>query len=208
MINKRLPAEVIVSMFLVLLILIPYLQMLNHDFVGFDDDKYVIENYHLSEGLTRKSITWAFTFTDNTYWHPLTWLSHMLDCQVYGLRPGMHHLTNLLLHIANSLLLFLILQRMTGALWKSAFVAALFALHPLNVDSVAWVSERKNVLSAFFWMLTMLTYAHYSERPGFLRYLVTLLAFTLGLMAKPTIAVCTSSTGLLAPWTYSVWSVG
>jgi len=136
-------------------------------------------------GLTQESVVWAFTAFHSGNWHPFTWLSHMLDCQLFGLKPGMHHLTNLLLHITNTLLLFLLLQRMTGKLWQSAFLAALFGLHPLHSESVAWVSERKDVLSTFFWMLTVGFYLRYVERPGLSRYLLVLLFFALGLMAKP-----------------------
>jgi len=176
-----------ICLFLILVTIIVYWQVGNHRFLSFDDSLYVTENRHVQKGLTPESIIWAFHFRDKdrTYWHPLTWLSHMLDCQLYGLNPGMHHRTNLIFHIANSLLLFLTLNRMTRKLWSSAFVAALFALHPLNVDSVAWIAERKNLLSTFFWLLTMLTYAYYVSRPGLFRYLTTLFVFLLGLMTKP-----------------------
>ena len=176
-----------ICLFLILVTITVYWQVGSHEFVSFDDSLYVTENRHVQNGLTPASIIWAFHFRDKdrTYWHPLTWLSHMLDCQLYGLNPGMHHRTNLIFHIANSLLLFLTLNRMTRKLWPSAFVAALFALHPLNVDSVAWIAERKNLLGAFFWLLTMLTYAYYVSRPGLFRYLMTLFVFLLGLMAKP-----------------------
>jgi tetratricopeptide (TPR) repeat protein len=151
----------------------------------FDDNNYITQNTHVHEGITWGNIVWAFSNnTDFGYWHPLTWLSHMLVFQLFGLKFGMHHLTNLFFHIANTLLLFLVFKRMTGAIWQSAFVAAMFALHPLNVESVAWASERKNVLSTFFWMLTLLTYVRYTERPGIFRYLLILFVFGLGLMAK------------------------
>ena len=132
-----------------------YWQVQEHAFVAFDDNKYVSHNKHVHPGLTSESIKWAFGFTEVDYWHPLTWLSHMLDVELYGLKPGMHHTTNLIIHILNGLLLFIVLKRMTGDFWQSGFVAALFALHPINVESVAWVAERKNVLSTFFWMLTL-----------------------------------------------------
>ena len=157
----------------------------HNDFVDYDDDMYVTENPHVKKGITGESVSWALTTGHAYNWHPLTWLSHMLDCQLFGTRPGWHHLTNLLLHIINSLLLFGVLKRMTGALWKSGFVAAAFALHPLHVESVAWVAERKDVLSTLFWLLTMAAYVWYVRRPGLSRYLVTLLCFALGLMAKP-----------------------
>ena len=149
--------------FLLLLILAVFWQVTHYDFVYIDDPVYVTKNLEVQAGFTRQSILWAFTTTYAEFWHPLTWLSHMLDCQLYGLRAGMHHLTNVVFHIANTLLLFLVFVRMTGALWKSAMLASLFALHPLHVESVAWIAERKDVLSTFFWLLTMWCYAGYAE---------------------------------------------
>ena len=147
-----------------------------------------------------EGIRWAFTTLYAEFWHPLTWLSHMLDVQLFGLEPRGHHLTNLLFHLANTLLLFLVFHRMTKALWQSAFVAALFALHPLHVESVAWVAERKDVLSAFFWILTIGAYVHYVERPGLQRYLAVLLFFVLGLMAKPMLVTLPFALLLLDYW--------
>jgi len=184
-IKNRPRWKFIVSLFLVVMILTAYWQLPAHDFLEFDDNKYITQNAHVHKGITWESIAWAFSITDVAYWHPLTWVSHMLDYQLFGLTSGMHHLMNLFLHMASSLLLFLVLNRMTGALWQSAFVAAMFALHPLNVESVAWASERKNVLSTFFWMLTLTAYAAYAERPSINRYLLILWVFALGLMAKP-----------------------
>jgi len=163
-----------------------YLQVKDHEFVNFDDDIY-FDEYYVKEGLTLDGFNWAFSFTakKSTYWHPLTWLSFMLSYELYGPNPGMHHSTSLIIHIANSLLLFIVLRRMTGALWRSAFVAALFALHPLNVESVAWVTQRPNILSTLFWILTMLAYSYYTNRPGLFRYLLVFMIFVLGLMAKP-----------------------
>jgi len=165
--------------------LIVYAPVWHHDFVNYDDYQYVSENADVSGGLTWHGVWWAFTTGAAANWHPLTWLSHMLDVQLYGLSPGPHHLTNLLFHIANTLLLFGLLHRMTGALGRSAFVAGLFAVHPLHVESVAWVAERKDVLSTLFWMLTLSAYVAYVQRPRLRRYLVVLLFFALGLMAKP-----------------------
>ena len=176
--------DVLVCLFLVIAILAVYLQVKNHAFVNFDDGWYVSDNYHVKAGLTLENLAWAFTDTQTGNWHPLTRLSHMLDVQLYGMNPGSHHMTNVLFHIVNTLLLFLVFWRMTGSLWRSAFVAALFAIHPLHVESVAWVSERKDVLSTFFWLLTMWSYVLYVERPGMNRYLTALLFFILGLMAK------------------------
>jgi hypothetical protein len=150
--------EYLICLILVLTAVTVFWQVRNHEFINLDDSKYVTENRHVQNGLTLNSMIWAFTTTQVANWHPLTWLSHMLDCQLYGLNPKGHHLTNVFLHLLNTLLLFFILQRMTGALWRSGLVAALFALHPLHVESVAWVAERKDVLSTLFWLLTMWGY--------------------------------------------------
>ena len=173
----------------------------NHcDFVGFDDPMYVTENIHVKDGITREAIRWAFTTGYAGNWHPVTLISHMLDVELFGLRPRWHHLTNLLFHIANTLLLFFVFHRMTKAPWKSAFVAALFALHPLHVESVAWVAERKDVLSTFFWMLTMGAYVHYVEHPRFRSYLAVFAFLALGLMAKPMLVTLPFVLLLLDYW--------
>jgi tetratricopeptide (TPR) repeat protein len=177
----------IVYLLLILTTLVVFHQLPSHDFVNLDDDLFVYENPQVQAGFTTESVLWAFTTFHPDYWRPLSWLSHMLDCQLFGLRPGLHHLINLLFHLANSALLLFILRKMTGSLWRSSFVAALFALHPLHVESVAWVAERKDVLSAFFWLLTIWAYSSYAERPGRNRYLVVLLFFALGLMTKPMV---------------------
>jgi len=184
--KKRI--DILICFFLILITFSVYSQVKDHSFITYDDDLYVTRNFHVQDGLTGESIAWAFSFNDVFYWHPVTWLSHMLDCQLYGLNAGMHHLTNLILHIINSLFLFLVFKRMTGAIWRSAFVAVLFALHPINVESVAWVAERKNVLSTFFWLLTMLAYVHYTKRPTLYRYLPVFFSFVLGLLSKPMLA--------------------
>src|ERR1043166_1339996 len=152
---------VLISALLVAVTFATFWPVLHHPFITFDDPDYVAANAHVASGLTTQNILWAFRTGAGGNWHPLTWLSHMLDVEVFGLSPGGHHLTNLCFHAANSLLLFFALQRMTGALWRSALVAALFALHPLHVESVAWIAERKDVLSSFFFMLTLLAYARY-----------------------------------------------
>jgi Tfp pilus assembly protein PilF len=182
-INVRL--DILVCLFLVIATFFVYWQVRNFSFVNYDDHQYVTENRNVQDGLTLKSIAWAFTTVHMSNWHPLTWLSHMLDYQLYGMNPGKHHLTNVLFHILNTLLLFLVFRRMTGELWKSGFVAALFALHPLHAESVAWIAERKDVLSTFFWMLTMWCYALYVEHSERDRYLLVVLFFILGLLAKP-----------------------
>ena len=162
-----------------------YAPLRHHDFINYDDPQYVSQNAPVLGGLTWHSVWWAFTTTSFSNWHPLTWISHMLDVQMFGMNPGAHHLVNLALHIANSILLLGVLYRMTGALGRSAFVAGLFAAHPLHVESVAWISERKDVLSTLFWMLTLWAYAWYVRRPRRSRYLLVVALFALGLMAKP-----------------------
>jgi tetratricopeptide (TPR) repeat protein len=187
-------------MLLIVVTLLVFEQVRNHEFVNLDDPLYVTENHHVKAGLSPKSFIHAFTDTQAGYWIPLTWLSLMLDFEFYGLEAGGYHLTNLLFHIANALLLFLLLKRMTGQLWQSAFVAALFAIHPLRVESVAWVTERKDVLSTLFWLLTMWTYCHYIERPAIHRYLLVILTFALGLMAKPMVVTLPFALLLLDFW--------
>src|ERR1035437_52424 len=140
-----------------------FLPVARQGFVNYDDSDYVTENAHVLSGLTRANVVWAFTTGHASNWHPVTWLSHMLDCQLFGTRAGAQHLVSVGFHIANALLLLLLLRRMTGALWRSALVAALFALHPLHVESVAWASERKDVLSALFFLLTLGAYVRYVE---------------------------------------------
>ena len=174
---------------LAIAILAVFLQVKDHAFITLDDTLCVTENPHVQAGLTIENLKWAFTTTHAPYWHPLTWLSHMLDVQLFGLKAGGHHLMNVFFHIANTLLLFLVLRRMTKTLWRSAFVAALFALHPLHVESVAWVTERKDVLSTLFWILTVGAYTYYAERPGYRRYLLVLVCFVLGLMSKPMLVI-------------------
>jgi hypothetical protein len=159
----------LISLLLAAATLIAFWQVNDCDFIRYDDSEYVTQNSHIQHGLTMEGIRWAFTTSYVANWHPLTWISHMLDVEFFGFKPRWHHVINLLFHIANTLLLFLVFQRMTKALWQSAFVAALFALHPLHVESVAWVAERKDVLSTFFWMLTLGAYVYYIERPGLRR---------------------------------------
>jgi tetratricopeptide (TPR) repeat protein len=172
----------------------------NHQFVNYDDNVYVTENQTIHSGPTWQNIKWAFTTGYASNWHPLTWLSHMVDCRLFGVSAPAHHIVNLLFHIANTLLLLIVLNRMTKQLWPSAFVAALFALHPLHVESVAWVAERKDVLSTLFWLLTMLAYARYAERPSVGRYFLTLVLFVLGLMSKPMLVTLPFVLLLLDYW--------
>jgi len=195
--NKQIP---VIYLLLAAAAIMALWQVNQCDFINFDDPLYVTDNIHVKSGITLGSIRWAFTTGYASNWHPVTWMSHMLDVQLFGLKPRWHHLTNLLFHIANTLLLFFVFHRMTKAPWKSAFVAASFALHPLHVESVAWVSERKDVLSTFFWMLTMGAYIHYVERPGLKNYLAVLIFFALGLMAKPMLVTLPFVLLLLDYW--------
>ncbi len=175
----------IVAGLIVVVTLGVFWQVRNYNFVNFDDAVYVYENSYVQQGLTSESIKWSFGIENEAgLWQPLTWLSFMVDSEFLGLNAGGYHSTNVLFHLANTVLLFWVLFRMTGALWPSAFVAALFALHPLHVESVAWITERKDVLSTFFWLLTMLAYLRYTEHKGAGRYLLILLFFSFGLMSK------------------------
>jgi len=198
--SLKKPYVVLIYLLLALATFIAFEQLRHNEFIDYDDDQYVTRNPHVIGGFTRDAVSWAFTTTHAANWHPLTWLSHMLDCELFDLNSGRHHLTSLFFHIANTLLLFWVLNRMTRAVWPSAFVAALFALHPLHVESVAWISERKDVLSSFFWMLTMAAYILYAERPGICRYILVFLALGLGLMAKPMLVTLPFVLLLLDLW--------
>ena len=180
--NKR---KVLIYAALTVITLAAFEGLRHNDFVCYDDPLYVSENAHVTEGLTFDSFVWAFkSWKDTANWHPVTWLSHMLDCELFGLNAHRHHLMNLLFHLSNTLLLFFIFERMTGAVWRSAFVAGVFGIHPVHVESVAWIAERKDVLSGLFWMLTIVAYLNYVSKGGRLRYLLMVLLFLSGLMAK------------------------
>ncbi|MGP8153099.1 MAG: hypothetical protein ACLQBQ_02985, partial [Smithella sp.] len=166
--------KLIVYIVLTLTTLAVFWQVNQCDFVNIDDNIYVTENSHIQSGITMDGAIWAFSTKYADLWNPLIWLSFMFDYQLHGLNAGGYHLTNLILHILSTLLLFWLFNRMTGDIWKSAFVAAFFALHPLHVESVVWISERKDVLSAFFCMLTLCLYVYYTEKPVIKRYLVVL----------------------------------
>src|SRR5207249_8261619 len=174
----------LLCLLLVLAVLAVYLPVVEFSFLCFDDTAYVWRNPRIRGGLTWQNLSWAFTHVHGSNWHPLTSLSHMLDCQLYGLRAGAHHLTSVLFHAANTALLFLWLRSATGALWRSAFVAALFGLHPLHVESVAWVAERKDVLSTFFGLLCLIAYVLYAARATTARYAVAIVTFILSLLSK------------------------
>jgi hypothetical protein len=176
--------RLIVILSFAILVFILYIPLLFNDFINYDDHPYVTENPEVRSGLTPRSVWWALTTSHSYNWHPLTWISHMLDVELYRLNPSGHHLTSVLFHIANSLLLFAILNKMTSAFWRSLCVAMLFAIHPLHVESVAWVAERKDVLSTFFGFLALSAYVDFTKTRGTSRYLLVVLFFILSLMAK------------------------
>ncbi len=200
--------NLIVMAVLAIVVSVVFWQVHKFEFTNYDDDKYVTENNHIRTGLKWNNIAWVFTNEHASNWHPLTGLSHILDCQLFNLKPGMHHLVNLLFHIANTLLLFIVLRHMTAGLWQSAFVAALFALHPMHVESVAWISERKDMLSTFFWILTMAAYFSYVKKTNTARYILTLVLFAMGLMAKPMLVTLPLVLLLLDYWPLNRLDVG
>jgi protein O-mannosyl-transferase len=193
----------VLALLLVLATLALYNPVVHHPFVNFDDDRYVTDNIHVQNGLHWSTVKWAFTTYDEANWHPLTWISHALDCQLYGLNPAGHHYTNVLLHSLNAALLFWILWSATGATWSSLMVAALFALHPINVESVAWVAERKSVLSMLFFLLALWSYERYADKPSVARYAGVAAMFACGLMAKPMVITLPF---VLLLWDY--WPLG
>ncbi|HKV42299.1 MAG TPA: tetratricopeptide repeat protein [Blastocatellia bacterium] len=180
--------------------LLAYWPVKDLQFVNYDDTLYVTSNTHVQGGLDWSSISWAFRTTSASNWHPLTWLSHLLDYQLYGLNPSGHHVTSLLIHLVNVLLLFWVLQLTTGMIWRSTFVAALFAVHPLNVESVAWIAERKNLLSTLFLLLTILAYVRYAAKPGWRRYAAVVVLFACGLMSKPMLVTLPFALLLIDYW--------
>jgi tetratricopeptide (TPR) repeat protein len=199
--------RLLICIFLAVVTFAVYFPVRNYDLVHLDDDVYVKDNAEIKSGLNIESIKWAFTTGQASNWHPLTWLSLMLDCELFraaslpgGVKPGPMHIVNVLFHVANTILLFVILAGMTKGVWQSAFVAGLFALHPLHVESVAWVTERKDVLSTLFWLLTMLAYARYAERPSARRYIAVLVLFAMGLLAKPMLVTMPFILLLLDYW--------
>ena len=192
--------KTIIALVLIAVTLLVYAPVRNHEFLDYDDHVYITES-QVRLGLSSQSVTWAFTaFADTGNWHPLTWLSHMLDYELFGSDPGGHHLANVAYHLLNVLLVFVVLQRMTGAVWQSALVAGLFALHPLNVQSVAWASQRKSVLSLSLWLLTMWTYTAYARKPGWGRYLGVMGLLLLGLMSKSMLVTLPCVLLLLDYW--------
>ena len=192
--------KLIIYVILTVVTLAVYWQVNQFDFITLDDHVYVTENNHIHSGITPDGFRWAFSTKYLGLWNPLVWLSFMFDDQLHGLNPGGYHVTNLILHILSTLLLFWLFCRMTGAVWKSAFVAALFALHPLHVESIAWISERKDVLSAFLGMLTLCLYVYYTEKPVIKRYLLVVFCFVLALMSKPMVVTLPLILILLDYW--------
>ncbi len=193
-------AAILICVLLTVMVLAVFWRTLGNGFTNYDDDAYVTDNLHVRTGLTLPNIEWALSAMYESNWHPVTWISHMLDCMLYGRNPRGHHATNLVLHLANVLLLFGLLRRMTGSDWRSGFVAALFAVHPLHVESVAWIAERKDLLSALFWLLTTWAYVRYTERPSPVRYLLVAVLFLLGMMSKPMIVTLPFVLLLLDYW--------
>ena len=203
--KEKFAIQIAVGLFITVVTFVAYYKVLGYEFLNFDDNKYVTENPHIINGFSYEDVIWAFAESYASNWHPLTWLSHMLDFEIYGLDPFGHHLTNLLFHTLNSLLLFFVLMKMTKRIWQSAFVAVLFALHPLNVESVAWIAERKNVLSGFFFFLTIWFYIKYSERKK--NYGWIILFFALGLMAKPMLVTLPFLLTLFDFWPLQRWKL-
>ncbi len=206
--RRRTATAAVIALALAALVAAVYAPVRHFDFVQLDDPAYVTENPRVLRGLTLDGAAWALTTGHAANWHPVTWLSHMLDVELFGVAAGPHHLTNLLLHAANTLLLFGLLLRMTGALWRSAFVAALFGIHPLHVESVAWVAERKDVLSTLFWLLTTWAYVAYVRARAPRRtvaYVLALLLFAVGLMAKPMLVTLPFTLLLLDWWPLGRW---
>jgi Flp pilus assembly protein TadD len=201
--NKKIKYCIII--FLVAASFIAFGRITGNNFINFDDGIYISENNYIKSGINLESIKWAFTSSHATNWHPLTWLSHMLDWQLFGANAAGHHLVNLLLHIGSAILLFLFLNKTTGSLWRSAFVAALFALHPLRVESVAWASERKDVLSMFLGLSSIYAYAYYIESSKLSRYFIALILFALSLMAKPMLVTLPFVLLLLDYWPLGRW---
>lgn len=211
MLNKinfsTFPKSLIIYVVLIVITLAVYGQVIHYDSI-IEDKPYLVESGHVQSGITLEGIRWAFSSTHAEFWHPITWLSLMLDNELHGINDGGYHMTNVMLHILSTLLLFAMFNRMTGAVWKSAFVAAAFALHPLNVESVAWISERKDVLSVFFGMVTLYLYILYSEKPHVGRYLLVLFSFMLALMSKPMLVTLPVVMILLDYWPLSRFRIG
>ena len=196
----------LIGLALAVLTVAVYVPVRDFGYIEVDDPAYVSENPQVRAGLTGAGVVWAFTSGHAANWHPITWLSHMLDVELFGLNPGAHHLVNVALHVTGVLLLLMLLVRLTGDIWRSGFVAAIFALHPLHVESVAWVAERKDVLSGVFWMLTLWAYVAYAAAPTRMRMLRVAVVFGLGLMTKPMLVTLPVVLLLLDLWPLRRWS--
>jgi protein O-mannosyl-transferase len=192
--------KIISILILIILNMVIYWNIQNHSFINYDDQLYVTANHRTQAGITLTSVISIFTDTHTGNWHPLTMMSHMLDWQLFREKAGGHHWTSLIIHIFNTILLFVLINKLTGAIWRSFLVASLFAVHPINVESVAWIAERKNVLSTFFWIMTMLLYVSYVKQPGWKTYLPVFLCFALGLMSKPMLVTLPFVLLLLDYW--------
>ncbi len=201
--TPKIRFEFVICLSLILAILYIYYQTKNFDFVLLDDDVYILQNPFVARGLSADNVKWAFFSSHGGFWIPLTWLSYMGDSQLHGLNAGYYHVTNLIFHILNTLLVFAVFRQMTGDLWRSGFVAALFAVHPVHVESVAWVSERKDLLFAFFWLLTIWCYQRYAQLPSLWRYAFVILTFIAGLMSKPMMVTLPFVLLLLDYWPLS-----
>ena len=197
---KKRQVLILISAALVAATLAAYEPVRHNGFVSYDDNIYITQNPNIKSGINLQSISWAFTKSHASNWHPLTWISHILDYKLFGLNASGHHLVNVLFHIANALLLFWILTKMTGTTWPSAFIAAVFALHPLQVESVAWAAERKTVLSGLFWFITIAVYIQYAKRPGIGRYILLFCVYALSIMAKPVVVTLPLVLLLLDYW--------
>ncbi len=195
----------LIIVFLIVASFIAFGRTVGNDLVNFDDYQFITENIHIKSGFNAESIKWAFTATSPDFWHPLTWLSYMLEWSLFGANASGYHLVSLLWHIGSAILLFLLLSKTTGSLWPSAFVAALFALHPLRVESVAWAAERKDVLSVFFGMATLYAYTYYVEKPQVSKYIICLILFVLSLLSKPTLVTLPCVMLLLDYWPLGRW---
>jgi len=202
--------DLLICIFLIVATFIVYERVRTFTYINYDDNEYIVENQVLVKGLTRETLIWAFTdsIDISNYWHPLTWTSHLTDAELYGMDLGKHHLTSLLFHILNTLLLFIVCRKMTGRPWRSGLIAALFALHPLHVESVAWLAERKDMLCGFFWMLTLWAYYRYIKTPGLKNYLVVFLFLLMGLMSKPMAVTLPFVLLLLDFWPFGRIDIG
>lgn len=196
----KLSLNATICLFLVLFTVAPYWQITKHDFIAFDDDVYVVDNHNIHNGFSFNSLSWAFTTMYGANWHPMTWLSHILDVELFGFHPGGHHATNLILHIANTLILFCVLRKTTGCPWRSGVVAGLFAIHPLHVEVVAQVAQRKDILSTFFGFMVIWVYYRYLKKPSLPVYFLLLVLYGFGLMSKPMLVTLPFVLLLLDYW--------